>query len=142
MNEAPKGKVATEVVGVLALAATALTVISLYSYEANDPSFNSYLSSGGSVGNAAGIVGAWLADLLVQGVGALAWGLPLFLVGAGVALVRGGVRLGKAALNLFGLSSLLLAGGGLLHIGFESDPLFGVPVAGGGLGAFVADRLT
>ncbi len=142
MNEAPKGKIAAEVTGVLALASTALMAISLYTYNAKDPSFNSYLSAGGEVANAAGIVGAWLSDLLVQSVGAEAWGFPLFLLGGGVALVRGGANLWRTALNLVGIVVALVAGAGLIHLYFEADPLFGVPVAGGVVGSLVADKLT
>ncbi len=61
------------------LAISAYLLIALSTYSRDDPSF-SYAGSGGSVHNAAGVAGAWLADVLFSVAGWLAFLIPLLLI--------------------------------------------------------------
>ena len=62
----------------LSLLASLLLFVALATYSANDPSWS--VSGSDTVSNAAGKVGAYLADLLLQGFGFLAYVIPLLIV--------------------------------------------------------------
>ncbi|MFQ5916468.1 MAG: DNA translocase FtsK [Candidatus Binatia bacterium] len=70
-------------IGVLAV----LLVLSLFSYDPGDRSFNTP-SGSLNTGNWGGVVGAYLADFLLQGLGLSAYLLPLFLLIVSTHLFR------------------------------------------------------
>ena len=129
-----------EVVGVFALASTAFVAISLYTYSAQDPSFNSYLTDAEKALNAAGLVGAWISDLLIQTFGAISVVAPLALLYIGIGLVRGAkvVTIGSLVIGIFVLSVALSA---IASLYWEVDPLFSSIQPGGMAGALVAEKV-
>src|SRR5687768_10290781 len=93
-----KGRLNREVWGVVISLTALLIVISLFSYSPNDRSLNT--PSGVIAHNWGGFVGAFLADLLLQGLGLSAYLLPIFLSLAAYQLFLPnfkGIRAGKAA---------------------------------------------
>ena len=72
-----KGRLNREVRGVVISLTALLIIISLFSYSPNDRSLNT--PSGVISHNWGGFVGAFLADLLLQGLGLSAYLLPVFL---------------------------------------------------------------
>lgn len=67
-----------DVIFLISLLACVLLLVALASYSDQDPSWS--VGSTKSVSNAAGIVGAYLADLLLQGFGFLAYLIPLLII--------------------------------------------------------------
>jgi DNA segregation ATPase FtsK/SpoIIIE, S-DNA-T family len=93
-----KGRLNREVWGVVISLTALLIIISLFSYSPNDRSLNT--PSGVIAHNWGGFVGAFLADLLLQGLGLSAYLLPIFLSLAAYQLFLPnfkGIRTGKAA---------------------------------------------
>jgi DNA segregation ATPase FtsK/SpoIIIE, S-DNA-T family len=93
-----KGRLNREVWGVVISLTALLIIISLFSYSPNDRSLNT--PSGEIAHNWGGFVGAFLADLLLQGLGLSAYLLPVFLSLAAYQLFLPnfkGIRAGKAA---------------------------------------------
>ncbi|MDP6560938.1 MAG: DNA translocase FtsK 4TM domain-containing protein, partial [Candidatus Binatia bacterium] len=71
------------VIGVLAI----FLVLSILSYEPRDRSFSTP-SGTPATGNWGGVVGAYLADILLQGLGLSAYLFPLILLVASIHLFR------------------------------------------------------
>jgi DNA segregation ATPase FtsK/SpoIIIE, S-DNA-T family len=93
-----KGRLNREVWGVVISLTALLIIISLFSYSPNDRSLNT--PSGVIAHNWGGFVGAFLADLLLQGLGLSAYLLPIFLSLAAYQLFLPnfkGIHTGKAA---------------------------------------------
>ena len=132
-----------EILGLLVLAAAALLVLALASYTASDPSFNTVGGFPGELHpahNWTGLLGAFLADALLQTVGVAAFLFPLLLIRLGVCWMRSrpaGSPLAKfAGLGLwilFAPAAIALVPGHTLYRG--ALPLAGV------LGRFVADSM-
>jgi S-DNA-T family DNA segregation ATPase FtsK/SpoIIIE len=120
-----------EIFGVLIFVAALLVALSLFSYDPRDRSFNT-TSGFLETHNWGGVVGAYLADFLLQGLGLSAYLLPLFLCFVSFQLFSDayqGLRLPKAAgYGLFVLSTAILLG---LFLETEN-----APEAGGILGGF------
>lgn len=134
-----KSKLWLEIIGVLLLALTLLTVISLASYNPADETANLV---GGSRHNLAGVVGAHLADILFQFTGAIAYLLPAltFLLGLNCLLPpEKRLKWYRFAGTLLGL----LASNALLALRFKSSlTLFGVQFAPpGGVAGDMARKL-
>ncbi|HEX5234036.1 MAG TPA: DNA translocase FtsK [Silvibacterium sp.] len=117
-----------ELVGLLVLTAAILLFLSLISYRPTDPSFNTV--GGLTAHNWIGVLGAWVADLLLQIEGVTAFCLPLLVGGLGWAWLKsrpagspGAKMLGVALCMVFGPALAGLAPG---HLQF----LHGLPVAG------------
>src|SRR5579875_1024077 len=75
-----------EMLGLSLLVAACLLTLSLVTYDPADPSFNTV---GGAIGlrpahNWTGLVGAYLSDLLLQGLGVAIFLLPLLLLRIGI----------------------------------------------------------
>jgi S-DNA-T family DNA segregation ATPase FtsK/SpoIIIE len=105
-----------EGIGLLLVTLGLLLALSLVTYSPADPSGNSY-STGGSVHNAIGPVGAYLSDLLFQGFGPSAYLFPAFLLGLGVNTLRRGERLLTRKTGA-GFLLLLLSSSALLWLDF------------------------
>ncbi len=67
-----------DVIFLISLLSSLLLLVALATYSANDPSWS--VGSTQPVSNAAGMVGAYLADLLLQGFGFLAYVIPLLII--------------------------------------------------------------
>ena len=79
-----------EMLGLVVLVAAGLLLLSLLTYTATDPSLNSIGGSAGSrpEHNWTGLLGAYLADVLLQWLGVAVLFLPLLLLRLGIAWMR------------------------------------------------------
>jgi S-DNA-T family DNA segregation ATPase FtsK/SpoIIIE len=122
-----------ELIGLLALTAAILLFLSLVSYRPTDPSFNTVGGFGPGTRpahNWIGLIGAWIADLLLQIEGIAAFCLPLLIGGLGWAWLKSRPA-GSAGVKLAGVVLALVFGpalAGLLpgHMHFVG----GLPIAG------------
>jgi len=122
-----------ELIGLLVLTAAILLFLSLVSYRPTDPSFNTVGGFGPGTRpahNWIGLIGAVVADLLLQIEGVTAFALPLLLSGLGWAWLKS-YAAGSAGAKLTGVALCLVFGpalAGLLpgHMHF----LHGLPIAG------------
>jgi S-DNA-T family DNA segregation ATPase FtsK/SpoIIIE len=102
-----KGRLNREVWGVVISLTALLTIISLFSYDFRDRSFNTP-SGAVNTTNWGGFIGAFLADLLLQGLGLSSYMIPVFLGLAAARLFRRN--------NDDALAPRRIAGGGLMLI--------------------------
>ncbi len=102
-----KGRLNREVWGVVISLTALLMIISLFSYDFRDRSFNTP-SGAVNTTNWGGFIGAFLADLLLQGLGLSSYMIPVFLGLAAARLFRRD--------NEDALGPRRIAGGGLLLI--------------------------
>ena len=79
-----------EILGMVVLVAAGLLLLALASYTPTDPSFNTVgsMSTGRPAHNWTGMVGAYLADAMLQVIGVAAFFLPLLLARLGVCWMR------------------------------------------------------
>ncbi len=75
-----------EICSLLLLFAGIFLIISLWSYSPADPSFNVETSSLSHIHNMGGIVGSYLAGILVESLGLLAWCMPLLCIWVGLGI--------------------------------------------------------
>jgi DNA segregation ATPase FtsK/SpoIIIE, S-DNA-T family len=101
-----KGRLNREIWGVVICLAALLTTISLFTYHPSDRSFNTP-SGALDTHNWGGFIGAYLADLLLQGLGFSAYLLPIFLGVIAFQMLRA---------NYKGIPFTKTVGGGLLLI--------------------------
>ena len=131
-----KGRLNREIWGVLIGLTAVLIIISLISYHPTDRSFNTP-SGPIDTRNWGGFVGAFLADLLLQGLGLTAYLLPVFLAIAAYQLFLSkyrGIRATKAA----GYGVFLISMAGLLSLLIDSE---NARDAGGIVGGFLEESL-
>ncbi|HVO32250.1 MAG TPA: DNA translocase FtsK 4TM domain-containing protein [bacterium] len=118
--------------GVLLAAAGAYVLVSVFTYHPLDPSFNSSMRGAADVQNAGGIVGSYLADLLVQVLGLSAYVVAGILFATGARLAFGkdlGVRRNQGLASVLALASasiLLHTFAGVVAIGGRPAPAGGV----------------
>ena len=136
-----------ELIGFLWLVAAALVGLSLLSYSPLDPSLNTAAPvrlaepSAAATANWVGVAGAYLADLLLQALGYVAYLIPLAFLALAWFWLRSrpfaapGTKLAGALLLLFSLTSLL----GLVEV---LPRVHGLLPAGGLLGVLLALGLT
>jgi S-DNA-T family DNA segregation ATPase FtsK/SpoIIIE len=130
-----KGRLNREVWGVVISLTALLIIISLFSYSPNDRSLNT--PSGVIAHNWGGFVGAFLADLLLQGLGLSAYLLPIFLSLAAYQLFLPnfkGIRAGKAA----GYAVLLIGTAVVLSLLIDSQD---ARDSGGIVGGFLKESV-
>lgn len=104
--------------------------VALFSYSPADPGFSS--TGGGEIGNIAGFIGAWLADVLFLLLGWLAYAIPAWLFYLCFAAVTGRHAFRELLFfRVLGLLLILLSAGGLasLHL----DATAGLPNGPGGV---------
>jgi len=136
-----KGKFFREASGIILFGIALFVFLSLYSHNSSDPAWNRFVSSKTvTVINTGGIIGAYLSDILVQGLGAGGYFLPLAIACIGwrvfseksyrhpVLLITGGTA-----------GTICLCS--LLNIVYAFDPLFGQVKSGGAIGWFIGDHL-
>lgn len=132
--------------GLIAIAPALLYLVaSLFTYSAADPGWSHTGSVVAPVHNMGGRVGAWIADVLLQLFGYIAFVLPIVLGALAWIAMFGLKRESKGehdldpALRLVGLVGFLIAGTGFLHVRlFTGD----VAHAGGILGRLVGNSLS
>jgi DNA segregation ATPase FtsK/SpoIIIE, S-DNA-T family len=118
-----------EVLGIFAAALTALTVLSLCSYDAQ-----------AETANWVGSFGYGLGNLLTVAFGVTAWIIPLELLAfTGRLFAHRPSPLGLA--NLAAMLVLLFVGCALIHLGFPTWRVFGGQLPGGDIGALFGELL-
>jgi S-DNA-T family DNA segregation ATPase FtsK/SpoIIIE len=134
---APKNTRRNEIISILLFALGALLSLCLFSYKANDPSWN---AAGQNVTrNWIGPLGANIAAGLFQFVGLAAYLLPLLLLAAAWRRFR--TRRIRAPLSrIIGLVTLVMAAAALFAI-FIVRPLFDASVPAGGLAGALISRV-
>jgi S-DNA-T family DNA segregation ATPase FtsK/SpoIIIE len=127
------------------LAVAGLVLLALVTYDPRDPAW-SYTAPAASIHNAAGVVGAYFADLSLYLFGYLAFLFPLLIASAALTVyrwqrAREGVHWGVLGLRFGGFVLLLVAGDVLAYQHFE--PVVGtVPLSSGGvIGSLAGDAL-
>jgi len=133
----PKNTRRNEIIAILLFALGALLALCLFSYKANDPSWN---AAGQNVTrNWIGPLGANIAAGLFQFVGLAAYLLPLLLLAAAWRRFR--TRRIRAPLSrIIGLITLVMAAAALFAI-FIVRPLFDASVPAGGLAGALISRV-
>ncbi len=129
----------------LILGALALyLLVTLLSYNASDPSWSNSGSSA-PIQNAGGVVGAWLADLLLYLLGYLAYLFPVMVGYSGWLIYRGRTATGEIDLHTLAIrwtGFLLTVGAGCGLAILNSDGPGGLPAgAGGVLGDVIGNGL-
>jgi len=121
-----------EMLGLIVLVAAGLLLLALVSYTPSDPSFN---TMGGGAGtrlahNWTGLVGAYVADLLLQTVGIAIFFVPLAMVRIGVSWMRS-QRVGSTKTKLAGIALWLIFAPALISL-IPGDMLWrhALPIAG------------
>ncbi len=131
-----KGRLNREIWGVIIGLAALLIGISLISFNVNDRSFNTP-SGAMSTNNWGGFVGAFLADLLLQGLGLSSYLLPVFLCLAAAQMFRAshkGIALSRAS----GYLILLISVGVILSVIIDTES---ARDAGGIVGGFLEKKV-
>jgi S-DNA-T family DNA segregation ATPase FtsK/SpoIIIE len=145
MNEKNFSELIRDFFGILFVAFTLFSLLALTTYSPNDPSLNNAVAGKSKVVNLGGLVGAYIADTLVQMFGTGAFFFPILTFILGWAFIRGRQFnhwpwvLCSGILFLISLCALSAA---LL----DADPYFGKKVQTGGiagstLGAFLVHWL-
>ena len=114
-----KSRLNREFFAVLVSVTALLIIVSLLSYVPRDPSFNTSARAMDTQ-NRVGIVGAYLADMLLQGFGYAAYLLPVFLCFVAYQMFHSG-RKQIAAPKITGYILLLLSSAVLLDFFLESE---------------------
>ncbi len=131
-----KGRLNREIWGVVICLAALLITISLLTYDPRDRSFNTP-SGAMDTQNWGGFVGAYLADILLQGLGLSAYLLPVFLAVYAVQLFRAHYsRLSWS--RTLGCGLLLISLAVILSLVIDSEK---ASEAGGILGGFLKETL-
>ncbi|HXF06909.1 MAG TPA: DNA translocase FtsK [Blastocatellia bacterium] len=130
-----------EVLGILCLFFSLVLALSLVSYDPGDPSWNTATSKT-SASNWIGIIGAHLADLLLQTLGLVAFALPVILLVVGWSALRSR-SLRASLLKVIGWLGLMTATSGLLTLLSVNERLWWRSVRPGGFfGLIVTESLT
>jgi S-DNA-T family DNA segregation ATPase FtsK/SpoIIIE len=134
--------IAREVGGVILLFLALFLLISLITYDSQDPSWANVTSVGHKVHNYGGRVGAWLAEAFVQGFGFTAFLIPFMLSYLGIMAVLVGEK--KHLLRKSGkFILLLLILCPLLNLFFQKIPWRGTKIQVAGIcGDLLASLLT
>ncbi len=121
-----------ELIGLLVLVSAILLLLALISYRPTDPSFDTVggFGNGRPAHNWTGLIGAWIADLLLQIEGLTAFCLPVLGGALGWTWLRSRPA-GSPGAKLFGILLCMIFGPALLgllpgHLHF----LYGLPIAG------------
>ena len=133
-----------EAVLLTSAAVTIYLLLALFSYDTTDPGWSS-TGVGGSVSNLGGVVGAWVADVVLSLFGYVGFVLPWLIFAGGVIHYRsstGGRRLVDSVTARIVASVFLLLGAcGLAAAHDLGDPAALPQGSGGMLGAVMATEL-
>ena len=130
-----RNHLAREVAGVSLAAFTLLLLLSLFSFNPDDPSFNNQFSEPHRATNLAGAVGAYLADLFFQAFGLLAFLWPAFFAFLAWRLFTFPEFNPKQPWKIVAWVFLVVSASSLLSIGVGKIHILGASLdAGGALG--------
>jgi DNA segregation ATPase FtsK/SpoIIIE, S-DNA-T family len=133
-----------EVAFILLVACSIYLLIALCTYHAQDPSWT-YASSDAAVQNAAGIVGAWLSDIMLYCLGLVAYSFPVLVFFSGWHFYQSRHEVTSRSaivvtIRVVGFLVVLLAAAGLVAIHYHENAV--IPYHPGGiLGLSVAKEL-
>jgi len=129
-------------------ALAALLLAALLTYSINDPGW-SHVGPRGEVGNATGVIGAWVADVLFSLFGYLAYLFPVIIAYSGWLVLRGNregvprdeIDFGVLGIRWAGFVVTLAAGCALASLHFQT-PVTLLPMDSGGiLGRWLGDGM-
>lgn len=129
-----------EIIGLFLIGFAVFLAMSLWTFHPGDPSWGSRVSGEWSVRNYGGVVGAHIADFMVQTLGAFSALTPVGLILWGVAAFAGLRSWRPGWRELVGMF-LLLSASGLFYKAFDVDPLFGAPTLAGGIVGYVVVKM-
>jgi DNA segregation ATPase FtsK/SpoIIIE, S-DNA-T family len=122
---------AREIAGVLLFALAVFLFLSVISYTPTDPSLSNYETSTTKISNVGGIIGSYLADILIRFLGLSAYWLPLFLLITSVKLFLDSEFLFRPGW-IGGFIGLIVTTSGLFAHAYKLIPLIDTPFAAGG----------
>jgi len=130
-----------EIPGIILLAIAIFTVLSLISYHPSDPSFNvTHATRVKAIHNLGGIVGSYLSDLLLQGVGLASYLIPLAIGTLACFFflpMSAGMSYGKGA----GFLLVILSSATGLGLKVDTIQIFGHKILAGGVLGDLSSRL-
>ncbi len=137
-SRSDRSSVKREILGIILVAAAVLLVISLFSFNPDDPSFNNRPSEPQKATNLAGFVGAHLADIFFQAFGLTSFLWPLFFILLSLRLFLFS-EIPFPAAKIASSAGLFIAGSGLLSLIWGRMNIWGERIeVGGALGNFLA----
>jgi S-DNA-T family DNA segregation ATPase FtsK/SpoIIIE len=137
MSSVPgKGRLHREIWAVVISLAALLIAISLISYDVNDRSLNTP-SGALNTRNWGGFIGAFLADLLFQGLGFASYLVPIFLCAAAIRMFRANYN-GFQLTKTIAYGILLLSIGVILSVVIDTES---ARDAGGIIGGFLKESI-
>jgi DNA segregation ATPase FtsK/SpoIIIE, S-DNA-T family len=122
---------AREIAGVVLFALAVFLFLSVISYSPTDPSLSNYETSTTRISNVGGIIGSYLADILIRFLGLSAYWLPLFLLITSVKLFLDSEFLFRPGW-IGGFIGLIVTTSGLFAHAYKLIPLIDTPFAAGG----------
>jgi S-DNA-T family DNA segregation ATPase FtsK/SpoIIIE len=122
---------AREIAGVILFALAVFLFLSVISYTPTDPSLSNYETSTTKISNVGGIIGSYLADILIRFLGLSAYWLPLFLLITSVKLFLDSEFLFRPGW-IGGFIGLIVTTSGLFAHAYKLIPLIDTPFAAGG----------
>ena len=132
---------AREIAGVVLFALAVFLFLAVISYSPSDPSLSNYETSRAKISNIGGIIGSYLADLLIRFLGLSAYWLPLFLLITSVKLFLDAGFLFRPGW-IGGFVGLIVTTSGLFAHAYKLIPLVDTPFAAGGfVGTLLSEYL-
>jgi S-DNA-T family DNA segregation ATPase FtsK/SpoIIIE len=132
---------AREIAGVVLFALAVFLFLAVISYTAADPSLSNYETSTSKISNIGGIIGSYLADILIRFLGLSAYWLPLFLLITSVKLFLDAEFLFRPGW-IGGFIGLVVTTSGLFAHAYKLIPLVDTPFAAGGfVGTLLSEYL-
>ena len=132
---------AREIAGVVLFALAVFLFLSVISYTPTDPSLSNYETSTTKISNVGGIIGSYLADMLIRFLGLSAYWLPLFLLITSVKLFLDSEFLFRPGW-IGGFIGLIVTTSGLFAHAYKLIPLVDTPFAAGGfVGTLLSEYL-
>jgi len=122
---------AREIAGVVLFALAVFLFLAVISYSPSDPSLSNYETSRAKISNIGGIIGSYLADILIRFLGLSAYWLPLFLLITSVKLFLDAGFLFRPGW-IGGFVGLIVTTSGLFAHAYKLIPLVDTPFAAGG----------
>ncbi len=122
---------AREIAGVVLFALAVFLFLAVISYSPSDPSLSNYETSRAKISNIGGIIGSYLADILIRFLGLSAYWLPLFLLITSVKLFLDSGFLFRPGW-IGGFVGLIVTTSGLFAHAYKLIPLVDTPFAAGG----------
>jgi len=132
---------AREIAGVVLFALAVFLFLAVISYTSADPSLSNYETSTSKISNIGGIIGSYLADILIRFLGLSAYWLPLFLLITSVKLFLDAEFLFRPGW-IGGFIGLVVTTSGLFAHAYKLIPLVDTPFAAGGfVGTLLSEYL-